>query len=150
MRKKGVLEKTKIPKRWLLLLLFVLWGIAGFNVLNIGVPTFISSVDSQNIGSFMLCLSISIVIFALFQLMFYRVIKKHRKRIMSYEGKVYFIKMMDIKGYVLIAFMIAIGVTLRAIEAIPRIFIGVFYIGLGSALAFSALIFITFFIKESV
>ena len=134
-------NKLRVPKIWLLLFMSILWAIAGFNVLKVGIPAFIQSADRPHVY-----LLISATIFILFMIMFYHTVKKHRDRIMSYENRVCFFKMMNIKGYLFIIGMTTLGIVIKSIEIMPMLFIGTFYIGLGSALSLSALIILAFFI----
>lgn len=48
----------------------------------------------------------------------------------------------DLKSYLIMVFMMSMGIGLRASGKIPEFFIGFFYTGLGFALAFAGVIFI--------
>lgn len=69
----------KVKKRTLLLIACFVWGIAGFNVLRIGIlayPPYLSPVNFLLSG----------IVFAVFQyFIFGHLVKKHTKRIESYE-----------------------------------------------------------------
>ena len=130
-------QKLKIPKVFLLLFLFLLWGTAACMVLKTG---FTYKPYANAI--------LAIVVFSLFLLMFYRVTKKNYQRIMNYANQVYFYLVLDVKGYITIAIMIGLGFLLRHSPFIPVFFIGSFYLGLGLALAFAALIILFFFYRE--
>ena len=132
--------KLKVKKKYLLLIAGIVWGFAGFNILRIGVIAYEGLWNIVNI-------LISIAIFAAFQLMvFSRMVKKHTVRINGYEEeKQFFLKFFDKKAFCIMAFMITIGVALRAI--CPDIFIAIFYTGLGASLFSAGLMFMVQFIR---
>lgn len=127
-----------VNKRTLLLIAGIVWAIAGFNVARIGLMLY-----PQYLG--VLNIILSIVVFVLFGMMFFKMTKKHTKRILSYQDKQPFYKFFDIKSYCIMAFMMTFGIGLRYSGLIPFGFIAVFYSGLGCAL-FSAgvLLFINY------
>ena len=78
---------------------------------------------------------------------FLRVADKNLKRILLMEGKVSVFLFITWKSYILIAGMIAMGITLRH-SVIPKHYLAVLYIGIGLALILSSVRYIRFFIKE--
>lgn len=126
----------KVKKRTLLLIACFVWGIAGFNVLRIGIlayPPYLSPVNFLLSG----------IIFAIFQyFIFGRLVKKHTKRIKSYrEDTQFFLKFFDVKSFLIMAFMISGGIYLRTSSLAPEIFIAVFYTGLGASLFLAGILF---------
>lgn len=105
---------------------------AGFNIARIGFSCAIS------LGTLVWLWAIPV--FIAFGAMFTRVIGKNVKRIQNMEGErqpLY--RFMALKGYLIIAFMMTLGITLRHIGSIPESFFAFFYTGLGSALFLAGL-----------
>ena len=126
----------KVKKRTLLLIDCIVWSIAGFNVLRIGIwayPPYLSIIN------FLL----SIIVFSLFQyFIFGRLVKKHTKRIRNYtDEKLFFLKFFDIKSFIIMAVMMGGGIYLRVSSLAPDIFIAVFYTGLGASLLLAGILF---------
>ncbi len=126
----------KVKKRTLLLIACIVWSIAGFNVLRIGIlayPPYLSIIN------FLL----SIIVFSLFQyFIFGRLVKKHTKRIRNYtDEKLFFLKFFDIKSFIIMAVMMGGGIYLRVSSLAPDIFIAVFYTGLGASLLLAGILF---------
>ena len=126
----------KVNKKTLLLIACIVWGIAGFNVLRIGVLSYKEYISFLNI-------TLSVVVFSLFQyFVFGRLVKKHTDRILNYkEQKQFFLKFFDVKSFCIMAFMIAGGIWLRASGIAPERFIAVFYSGLGTSLFLAGILF---------
>lgn len=138
----------KIKKRGLLLFAGVVWLAAGVNILRIGVMAICSSW-----GKGALWLDVALPIFALlilggFSFMFYRIVDRHEKRILGYEtDKVSVFLFFDVKGYLLMAFMMGLGIVLRQGDFLPNYFFAFFYTGLGIALSVSGFRFTARFFK---
>lgn len=125
-----------IKKQNLLLLASVVWLIAGFNVLKIGLESYHDFVSPLNILLSLLVLTI----FWLF--VFSKLTKKHTARITGYEAeRQLFIKFFDRKSFIIMAVMIGGGVTIRVLHLLPLQFIAVFYSGLGAALFLAGVLF---------
>lgn len=126
----------KVKKRTLLLIACIVWSIAGFNVLRIGVlayPPYLSPINFILSG----------IVFGIFQyFIFGRLVKKHTKRIHNYtEETQFFLKFFDVKSFCIMAFMMGGGIYLRASSLAPDIFIAVFYTGLGASLLLAGILF---------
>lgn len=126
----------KVNKKSLLLLAAVVWGIAGFNVLRIGIITYPPYLSLLN-------LLLSALVFFLFhKMVFGKLVKKHCRRICGYgEEKQFFLKFFDTKSFCIMAFMITFGVLLRSFHLVPQVFIAVFYSGLGASLFLAGILF---------
>ncbi|MBS5165668.1 MAG: hypothetical protein KHY77_07940 [Butyricicoccus pullicaecorum] len=126
----------KVKKRTLLLLAALIWGVAGFNILRIGM---VSYVGYTGVFNFIL----SAVVFLLFQtFVFGPLVRRHTIRILGYpEEKQFFLKFFDCKSFLIMAFMMTFGIGLRASGLAPVRFIAVFYTGLGAALFVAGLLF---------
>lgn len=131
-----------IKNKYLLLIAAIVWLIAGFNVLKIGVETYINYVTVIN-------LLLSLVVFLVFWVMvFSKLVKKHTLRISSYESeKQWFYLFFDLKSFIIMAIMMTTGIVIRYYALLPAVFIAVFYTGLGSALALAGILFMVNFIR---
>lgn len=117
-----------VNKRTLVFISALVWLAAGFNVFRLG------ALEWAGHPSWLLLL-LSAVIFVPFFFMFQRMAVKNPRRIVGMEAeKNLLFKFFTVKSYIIIAFMIALGITLRSIPAVPRFFIAFFYTGLGTAL----------------
>ena len=126
----------KIKKRTLLLLAAIVWMIAGFNILRIGIETYAAY---KSVINFIL----SLLVFLFFWFMiFYKLTVKHTDRIQNYqEERQFFLNFFDLKSFLIMAFMITFGITIRTFHLLPDRFIAVFYTGLGAALFLAGITF---------
>ena len=126
----------KVKKRMLLMLASIVWMIAGFNILRIGVISYAGYVTIWN-------LFLSGLIFAAFWfLVFYKLVIRHTDRIQKYEEEMqFFWHFFDKKSFLIMAFMMTFGIGLRASHLAPDVFIAVFYSGLGTALFLAGILF---------
>ena len=77
----------------------------------------------------------SLLVFAAFYLMFTGIVRKYSERIQALPGPTEPIyKTFSLKGYLIIAFMITLGITLKYVPGIPQSFFAWFYLGLGAGL----------------
>lgn len=130
----------EIPKRALLMIAGIVWMIAGFNVVRLGILSYgeIEVAWYQPV--------LSVVIFLLFGAMFFKMTKKHGKRIKDYpEAYRPFWNFFDLKAYIIMAIMMGGGIGLRAAKVFPDMFIAFFYTGLGCALFLAGIIFVVMF-----
>lgn len=122
-----------MTKRHLLLLSALLWSFAAYKILSKGLPCLL---EDHRWWIILICL----VLAAGFILMFNRVSNKYSLRIHNLEGERFpFYKFMSPKGYVLIAFMMTLGISLGHIPGMPKAFFAAFYPALGSGLTFGAI-----------
>ena len=78
---------------------------------------------------------LSVLVFAGFYMMFTGIVRKYSERIHSLPGPTEPIyKTFSLKGYLIIAFMITLGISLKYIPGIPGSFFAWFYMGLGPGL----------------
>lgn len=126
----------KVKKRTLLLIACIVWSIAGFNVLRLGILAYPPYLKLIN---FLL----SAIVFAIFQyFIFGRLVKKHTKRIHEYEEeRQFFLKFFDVKSFIIMAVMMGGGIYLRSSGLAPERFIAVFYTGLGASLFLAGILF---------
>lgn len=131
-----------IKKNSLLFLAGLVWSIAGYNVLNIGYQAY-----KENLS--IILVTLSVAIFFLFKnMIFGNMVEKHTKRITEYRNdKQWFWKFFDMKSFAIMAFMMSFGIIVRVNNLAPESFIAFFYTGLGSALLFSGLKFISNYLR---
>lgn len=126
----------KVKKSTLLLVAGLVWLAAGINILRIGVQAMLSSFVWWLLAG-------AAVILIGFCFMFSKIVKKHAKRIMGYpEEKKSIFCFFDLKGYLMMAFMMGLGIALRHGNFLPIEFFAVFYSGLGTALSVAGILFL--------
>ena len=126
----------KVQRNILLLIAGLIWFIAGFNIMRIGL------LASAGIWLWwMLCISAGV--FLLFHNMVFRkMVKKHTKRILGYEEeRLPFYRFFDRQAYCIMIFMMTFGIGLRVSGLAPDLFIAVFYSGLGFSLIIAGVAF---------
>jgi len=123
----------KIPTRHLILVNGLLWAAIGVKIALTGVGCYLA-LDRIHWWYFLL----SALVFTGFWFMFTGVVRKYTERILAIpEPEASVLRTFSIKGYLIIVFMITLGITLRRIPQVPDSFIAWFYCGLGPGL-FSA------------
>lgn len=132
----------KVKKHTLLLIASIVWIIAGFNILKIGIETYKPYLSILNF-------SLSLSVFLIFWFMIFKnLVFKHTNRISNFtEDFHFFLKFFDKKSFIIMFFMIFFGISLRKFHLAPDIFIAVFYTGLGFALFLAGILFLINYIK---
>ena len=110
--------KYGVNRKVLLITAGVVWIIAGVNILRIGIMTWLT--DSQ---------------YWLFKIG--RIGEKKKEKNCPFS-------FFDVKGWIIMVFMITFGVTMRSFQILPDAFISVFYTGLSLALIFTGVLFIRY------
>ena len=124
-----------VKNRTLLLLASFVWLAAGLNIVRIGAQAY-------HVHATLLMGAGSVVVFVLFWRMFRRIVGKHTHRIRNYETeRQYFWHFFDLRSFLIMAVMMAGGISIRSLHLAPDAFIAVFYTGLGTALALAGLYF---------
>lgn len=117
-----------VTKRYLLLTSALLWAFASYKILNKGIPSILA--DHR-----IWIVILAVIIAAMFIAMFQRVSQKYTLRIKDMEGvKFPIYRFMSLKGYLLIGFMMSLGIILGRIPGVPKAFFAFFYPGLGFGL----------------
>ena len=137
-----------VGNRTLLGIAGVVWLAAGVNILRIGL-TAVPAAIGGGIWRIVLLVLLAEAIFLAFHLMFSRIVVKHTARIRSYETKQPFWRFFDGKSWLLMAFMMTLGITLRRIGHLPEFFFAFFYTGLGTALSVAGIRFLIRCAKEA-
>ncbi len=126
-----------VHKNTLILIAGIVWAIAGFNIVRIGLVAYQ--------GNFIWWRGLlSIAVYAAFQIFVFRkMIKKHTARILEYEEeRQNFFRFFDTKSYLIMAFMMTLGIGLRVSGVVPNTFIAFFYTGLGTSLLTAGVLFL--------
>lgn len=126
----------KVNKKALMVIGGLVWAFAGSRVFSLGYE----DVTHVNI----IGVIVSIIIFSVFfNFIFYKMAKKHVVRINNKEKeKLCVFSFFDIKGYIIMAFMMTFGIGLRSTGIVNPNYLGIFYIGLGFALSLGGIIFL--------
>ncbi len=115
------------------------WFAPGVAILIKGIKALIAISDLHPERLWWLTL-IAIVVAILFSLMFNSFIKRYTLRILSFEERQKnLFCFFDLKGYILIIFMMCLGISLKYIPFIPLDFFAGFYPGLGTALTIAGI-----------
>lgn len=132
-----------VPKRWLLAIAGIVWLTAGVNVTRLGILAYFQ----LNTVSFWL-IFLSMGVFGLFGLMFFKMSLRHGQRIRGYRETFRPIwHFFDLKSYLIMAVMMTGGIWLRNSGLLPVWFVAFFYTGLGMALAAAGILFLILFVS---
>ena len=132
----------KVRTKHLLAINGLMWTAIGTKIAVTGLSHYFQlfSVPSDTLVScppsaLLWMIPLSILVFAAFYMMFTGVVRKYSARIMAMtEEKTPVWKTFSLKGYLIIAFMISLGIGLKHIPGIPSSFFAWFYCGLGPGL----------------
>ncbi|MBI5055241.1 MAG: hypothetical protein HZB61_01305 [Nitrospirae bacterium] len=126
-----------VDKRVLIVLAGIIWSIVGIMLCRLAVR-WLSETTMQNavwLGSAGFILSLIIHHF-----MFLKLLYKNIDRILSKEDKVCVFAFQSWKSYLIILFMIFMGLILRH-SPIPKPYLSIIYIGFGGAMVLSSLVY---------
>lgn len=132
--KRGDKMKDLVPrcaKRTLMIMAAIVWMMAGSMIMKLGCEVIFHRPNNRIISGV-----VAVVVFAIFfQLIFKKMALKHQKRILAYtKEKICTFAFFDKKGYIIMAFMMTLGIVIRSTSFINPIYWAPFYIGLGTAL----------------
>lgn len=131
-----------LPKKYLILIAGIVWFLAGFNIVRIGWL-------STNRLSFLMVLSAMMTFLIFYYMIFQKLIHKHTIRILSHPtDKMHFLRFFDGKSYLIMFFMMSVGILLRTSHLWPDVCIKSFYTGLGSALLAAGIGFMMSYLKQ--
>lgn len=132
-------------KRHLPLANSIVWGAPGVKILVTGIQSYIAVWPSGNI--FWLVLG-TVAVFAGFLWIFSRIVKKYSERIMAFPSeRKSILAFLPVKGWILVIFMMCLGISLKFISGIPTEFFASFYPWLGTALTVAGATFLDHWIK---
>ena len=130
--------KFGVTRKTLMLTAGIVWVLAGVNILHIGIDCWAVSPYS-----FTLKLLGALAVFAGFHFgVFSKMYRKHHKRISSKSESNCPMSFFDKKGWIIMAFMILLGIVIRHFSLMPIWFIAIFYTGLSSVLIVTGLRFL--------
>ena len=129
-----------VAKRHLLLTNAIVWGAPGVKILVTGIQSYLALWPSKSIVWLALG---TVLVLAGFVWMFNRIVKKYSDRIMAFpEKKKSILAFLPGRGWILIIFMMCLGISLKFIPGVPTEFFASFYCGLGPALIAAAALFL--------
>ena len=129
------MSRFLIKKQSLIAAAGVVWLLAGLNVAILGVR---AAIDMRGVAAiiFLALAGGAAAIFCAFHSMFSKLVKKNAQRIADLDGdRHHVVRFFDRKSYMMMAFMMSLGIGMRAAGVFPGWFIAFFYTGLGIALA---------------
>ena len=104
--------KYGVTKNTLLITAGIVWLLAGINILRIGISCWI---NDSHYWFFKVC-EATIVFLLFFGLIFHKLYKKHTHRISQKKAKNCPFSFFDVKGWIIMAFMITIGILTRTLH----------------------------------
>lgn len=126
-------------KRSLLLIAGFVWMFAGGMVSKLGFEVLFTS----SIHPFISLIVATITFYIFFNFIFIKLVKKHKNRIYEKEqDKLCLFSFFDVKSYIIMIFMMGLGITIRSINSINPLCWAAVYIGIGLALFSSGVAFI--------
>lgn len=130
-----------VRKEHLLLMQVLCWLAPGIVILRKGILAMLAVAETDLPQVWWLMLVAAGVLVA-FLLMFRGFVNRYTDRILNFPTlRKSLLAFFDLKGYVLIIFMMGLGVSLKYIPFLPVQFFAAFYPGLGTALAISGIRF---------
>ena len=121
----------KVRTNHLLAVNGLMWTAIGTKITVTGVSHYLKA----DPGALIWMIPLSVLVFAAFYRMFTGVVRKYSARILSMQDeKTGIWETFSLKGYLIIAFMISLGIGLKHIPGIPSNFFAWFYCGLGPGL----------------
>ena len=135
-------NRLLVQKNTLILIAGIVWAIAGFNIVRIGLVAY------QGNFTWWRAL-LSVAVYAVFQIfIFGKMVGKHTNRILQYEEeRQNFFRFFDTKSYLIMVFMMTLGIGLRVSGVVPNGFIAYFYTGLGASLLTAGVLFIVRYVR---
>ncbi len=127
-----------MKRRWLYLFAALLWGAPGVMITAKGVGAY----ATQPSADLWWLLSITAVVLTGFYFMFRRIVGRYTSRIAALpEDGLRLWHTFPKRGWVLLVFMMSLGMALRFVPGVPAAFTAAFYSGLGPMLLLSAVRF---------
>ena len=120
------------------------WGIPGINIAIKGLRTYMLMRPGDLWWLMLLTVAVSVFFFIIFR----RVVRKYSERIASLPDRVMIWQIFPPQGWILLLFMMGLGITLKYIPGIPMSFTASFYSGLGPMLVVAALRFVVSMVRR--
>lgn len=112
----------------------VIWGIPGVLLTTKGIEAYGMQMSDSLWWLFLITAAVLVAFF----LMFRRIVRRYCDRIASLPDKVKIWQTFPTRGWILLIFMMGLGILFKLIPGIPSTFTASFYTGLGPMLLFSA------------
>ncbi|MBP3426252.1 MAG: hypothetical protein J6K81_06005 [Rikenellaceae bacterium] len=112
----------------------LLWGVPGCIITSKGVAAY-RAVAIDDLWWLILC---TVTVLVAFYFMFRRVVARYSGRIAKLPSKARLWQTFPLRGWILMLFMMSLGVALKHIPAVPLQFTASFYSGLGPMLLLSS------------
>ncbi len=124
-----------VNRKHLLLMQVLCWLAPGIKILVTGIQS-LMKVNADHPGRVWWLALIAVAVAVSFSLMFNNFVKRYTERILTFpERKKSLFAFLDLHGYILIFFMMGLGISLKFIPGMPVEFFAGFYPGLGTALS---------------
>ncbi len=134
-----------VAKRHLLLANAIVWGAPGIKILTTGIQSYLQLWPSKHIVWLGLG---TVAVLAAFNWMFSFFVKKYSDRILAFkEEKRSLFDFLPLKGWIIVIFMMCLGISLKFIPGVPTEFFASFYSGLGPALIVAGATFFSKWLK---
>ena len=121
-----------------------IWGIPGINISIKGLRTYML----MRPGDLWWLMLVTVAVSVFFFIIFRRVVRKYSERIASLPDRVMIWQIFPPQGWILLLFMMGLGITLKYIPGIPMSFTASFYSGLGPMLVVAALRFVVSMVRR--
>lgn len=129
----------EVNKEHLLLMQVLFWLAPGIVIVRKGITAMIAVAEVHPERVWWLLLIVVAVVVS-FLLMFRNFVNRYTARILNFPTrKKSLLAFLDLHGYILITFMMCLGISLKYIPGVPQEFFAGFYPGLGTALAISGI-----------
>lgn len=128
-----------MDRKYLYVVAALIWGIPGIIISIKGIGAY-GMQPSENLWWLLM---ITAAVLTAFFLMFRRIVNRYCERIALLPDKVKIWHTFPIRGWILIAFMMGLGIMLKHIPGVPSAFTASFYSGLGPMLLLSSLKFVS-------
>ena len=122
----------------------LIWGIPGINIAIKGLRTYMLVKPEDLWWLILITFAVSVFFFIIFR----RVVRKYSERIASLPERVMIWQIFPPKGWILLVFMMGLGITLKHIPGMPMSLTASFYSGLGPMLILAALRFVAAMVRR--
>ncbi len=133
-----------VSRNLLLLLAGAVWILVGIMLLSIA-GTWLSFISDKSV--YLIIAAGVLLALLIHHFGFLKIVDKNLERILEMEGKKCLFAFIPWKSYAIIAVMITMGRMLRS-SSLPKQYLAVLYIGIGSALVLSSIRYLRIFFKE--
>mgnify|MGYP003301074863 CR=1 FL=1 len=124
-----------MKKEHLYVVAAAIWGIPGIIISIKGISAYLIQSSGNLWWLFLVTIFVSISFFFIFR----RIVNRYCARIASLTDKVGIWETFPVRGWLLLFFMMGLGISLKLIPGIPSEFFAGFYPGLGTALSIAGI-----------